>query len=165
MIGSDVSGMLRFVMATLTGVLLATLVTAGTAPDASSNPCDWRTEYETTITGLGEDLDDWRVTRIEDGAWGMTDTRNLTVRVSPDIPCNNVSSIVRHEWMHVQQARTLGVDLQAAYNDPTGLLDELVADCGSKMMGSTYLPYLSQPGWKCNEWATNNARFLISYKP
>lgn len=59
--------------------------------------------------------------------------------ISPQAPCEIVADIVRHEWMHLQQRRHHGSP-RAYYGEQERV--ERIADCGSKLLGSTWTPYL-----------------------
>lgn len=95
-----------------------------------AEPCDWQERYESTIAELGADPDDF--VRIDPGpdALGYSYPRGWAA-VDPDVACHLVDDVVRHEWMHLQMIEQPGDQPQ----------DELVADCGSWLLGSSYTPY------------------------
>jgi hypothetical protein len=131
----------------------------GTALHAAAG-CDWAYEFDSALAQVGEHRKNWTLVDLTEN-YALADTAALTVEFNPEVPCDRVSSIVRHEWMHLQQARHYGSydAMLTAYAGDASLI-ELVADCGSQLLGSIYLPYLSQ-GWECTAWALGSARILI----
>lgn len=75
-------------------------------------------------------------------AYGMTipvGRNGSRVEVSTEAPCRMVPSIVRHEWMHQRQMRWFGWSALSQRPDI-----EIMADCGSWMLGSRYTPYIDR---------------------
>jgi hypothetical protein len=133
---------------------------------ASTQPvCVWADELQDTLDELGEDPADWRLARSPD-YWGKA-FPDGTVVVNPDVPCDSVSSVVRHEWMHLQQIRMYGTDLGSMALGRNRV--EIVADCGSMLLGSTNTPYvrdqLDAHGVGCTDADLADARELIEFGP
>jgi hypothetical protein len=159
--------MVRRVLA-LVLVLVAAAAAGGATPVLTSEPaaaehlvCDWAAEFDTALASLGEDRADWTLRRL-DNNYAQTDLDTLTVEFNPEVPCQHVGDIVRHEWMHLQQGRYYG-GAEKTYAAYAGNLElvELVADCGSRLLGSGYLPYL-QRGWDCDDtWTQRNTTLLV----
>lgn len=120
------------------------------------------TEYRTTIRELGEDPADWYASggdAIEEYG-GYTDFDERYAVVNVDEPCRVVTDIVCHEWMHLQQVRLHGDGdgVRRAY----GGRMEMVADCGSRLLGSAYTPYVDMARG-CSPRDLADARKLIAY--
>lgn len=85
--------------------------------------------------------------------------------VNPDVPCDSVASVVRHEWLHLQQVDMYGPGLGALTLGRDRV--EIVADCGSLLLGSTNSPYvpelLDEPAVGCSEADFADARELIAH--
>jgi hypothetical protein len=128
-------------------------------------PCVWDDELHRTLDELGEDPADWRLARSPD-YWGKV-FPDGTVVVNPDVPCDSVSSVVRHEWMHLQQLDMYGADLGSMALGRNRV--EIVADCGSMLLGSTNTPYvrdqLDAHGVGCTDADLADARELIEFGP
>lgn len=133
------------------------------AADVAPASCDWQHEYHRTLTQLGESVSDWRVTQLALGRGGQTLMDQAHAEVDPDVACVDVSSIVKHEWVHLQQVRVYGSypAVMAYY----GSIDrmELAADCGARLLGATYTTYLDRVG-DCPAGLRRNAGFLINYQ-
>lgn len=112
----------------------ALLVSAAGAPGAARSPrgsaCHWQQRYRATLAGLGADLRVWFVDDTRGGHYGYTYPAGY-VEVSPRTPCRMVPDVVRHEWMHLQM-------LHAPRPEPRR--EELVAGCGSLLLGSDATP-------------------------
>lgn len=145
----------------------ALVLAAGTAaaPPLDTAACDWDREYRQAIVFLGESQSDWTVTQLPAGRGGQALMEQRRAEVDPDVECRDVSSVVKHEWVHLQQARLYGSHQAAldAYQDPSGDVLEFVADCTAWRLGATYTPYLTQGTWVCDEaWPRAEARRLIA---
>lgn len=145
--------MLSYVKRALACLLGASLaVTALAFPQSLSDSapasgCSVRTAMQRTIAELGTDPSVWHVEQLHVGpvsihvpghrAWTATPIGYAgggQVHISSAVPCWEVPSIVHHEWMHLQHQPQWADQLQA----------EVIADCGSKLLGSTFLPYLQR---------------------
>ena len=128
-------------------------------------PCAWDDQLQDTLTRLGEDPKDWTVTNIKGGYAGWTDLDMLRVHLDRDDPCTWLPSVVTHEWMHLQQGRMFGGKqaTYAAYGGAARL--ELVADCGSMLLGSEHTPYIDKTAGGCSASDLAAARDLIEFRP
>lgn len=124
--------------------------------------CDWDTEYHETLAELGEDEAAWRVAPLVPGRGGQTWMDERRVDIAPTVGCADVSSIIRHELVHLQQVRVYGSHqaVLAYYGSDEQL--ELAADCGALFLGATYSPYLGASP-RCPAGLVRNALFLIAY--
>lgn len=126
-------------------------------PVAVPSGCDWNTEYYGTLASLGEnDLRLWSIYDAGKGNWG--NANDMGVNVSPEVPCNRVRDVIRHEHAHMLQLRAYG-SLKAA-NWAVGGRIEIVADCASKLLGSQYTPYVLKMGG-CTDQDYRDARVLV----
>lgn len=153
----------------LAAVLLAGASPTGPTPAAAAPAqpaaCDWDTELLRALDELGEHPPRWTITDHVDDRLGSTDLDELTATIDPDTPCPMVASVVRHEWMHLQQGWTHG-GLAAAVEHYGGRAElEVVADCGSMLLGSQHTPYvddhLRETGVACTKPRLEEARALI----
>jgi hypothetical protein len=140
-------GCLPFIVALLIAVGLATVTAQadGRTTDAAKAPLDCNTEavMNHRLDELGRSGYVWVVAPLEDESHaGETDWYHDRVVISPDVDCDLMPTVVNHEWMHVQQAHAFPSGPDLAYHGRTEV--ELIADCGSQQLGSTYLPYLAQ---------------------
>ncbi|MFF5992562.1 hypothetical protein [Prauserella flavalba] len=140
-------------------------VTAAATPTPPT-PCDWDAEWSATIAELGEDpLNFVRQTGDMDGLKGRAYLDTGVVTISTATTCEMVSSVIRHEWVHLQQGRMHG-GLRGAWRVYGDRL-EIVADCGSWLLGSQHTPYrqraleAGQPG--CSPRDLAEARRLITF--
>lgn len=162
-------------VAVMTAVLIVSFLAQTDAratlqPAARPSVCVWQDQIEQALAERGEDPQDWTVTDLPDGQWGVVDLDEQWAYVDRHVPCHLVASVVRHEWMHLQQARKLGGTdaTYGAYDWDAGRL-ELVADCGALLLGSTYTPYVAQhekaTGVGCSASYAAAAQALIAYRP
>lgn len=163
-ISGDLPVMLSRLVVVLTLVMLAVGVPleqpAAAGPDRPAPAaCDWQHEYRSTLTALGENPADWTVEPL-DGPWGLADLDALTAAIDPRVKCDVVSSVVKHEWIHLQQGRVYGADGATAFYGTHDRL-EMAADCGARILGAVYAPYLTYVS-RCPEGLQRNARYLIS---
>lgn len=123
--------------------------------------CDWNREFHVTLAGLGENETDWQVTQLPAGRGGQALMDQRRAEIDPDVDCVDLSSLVTHEWVHLQQARLYGSQQAATefYGGSEWL--EVAADCGAWLLGATYTPYLPYPARCPSAGLTRNARFLI----
>ncbi len=155
----------------LAGPIPAESAVPGAAGSAATvgivaEPCDWDTEYHRTLTLLGENEADWKITPLPVGRGGKALMEQQRAEIDPDVDCSDVSSVVKHEWAHLQQARLYGSHQAVlnAYQDPSGAVMEFAADCTAWRLGATYQPYLSWGTRACDEsWPRAEARRLIRY--
>lgn len=118
-----------------------------TPPATLAAACDWHTEYRETLAELGEHPRDWVVMSgdIITGSSGLAWPRVGMAAVNAATPCWDVSTTIRHEWMHLQQARAYGPRIAAASGGTRRM--EMIADCGAMLLdrgdGSAY-PYVIQ---------------------
>ncbi|MEU3272892.1 hypothetical protein ABZ639_18790 [Saccharomonospora sp. NPDC006951] len=152
----------------LAGALVLRIPSAPSDLAAAAPPrsCDWNSEYERTIRELGEDPRDVvRVAGIARKGQAYLDAH--MIGINPSTPCDMVSSVIRHEWAHVQQGRLAG-GLAAAWRKYGDRL-EIVADCASWLLGSEHTPYRQQriddqlPG--CTAADLADARELLGFRP
>lgn len=152
----------RSVMAA--GALLAALglLTPAQANAPAPVPCDPYAEMTRTVAEIGADLDVYRIAPIDDARrpWGQA--RNGRVTISPDAPCELVADITRHEWLHVLQRRAYGPP-RDHYGHQHHV--ERIADCGSRLLGSEFTPYLDTENdaylGECSDADMDEARVLI----
>ena len=119
--------------------LLAVGEPARTLPDTSPT-CDLAARVAERLAELGEvGKSTWSVDHEPNpNYFGYVPAPNV-VQLSPEIPCEKIDSVVNHEWMHLLQERTYPGRAQRAYGEHETY--ELVADCGSKLLGSSFTPY------------------------
>ncbi|QWF81117.1 hypothetical protein HUW46_04543 [Amycolatopsis sp. CA-230715] len=112
---------------------------------------------------LGRDGYDWIITSNALGEnRGRADIDNRIVRIRTTVGCDYMSSVVTHEWVHVQQGHRYGDDLGRTY-DAFGAHElEMVADCGSMLLGSPKHPYVDDAGGVCSPYEVDTARRLIA---
>ena len=149
------------------GLVLVVLQAPAHPPVGTSGPaaaaipvCDWNLKFHGTLTELGEDEADWRITQLPVGRGGQALMDQGRAEVDPDVDCRDVSSLVKHEWVHLQQARVYGSQLAATAFYGSSEQLEVAADCGALRLGAEYTPYLGQP---CSEGLSRNAAFLVAY--
>lgn len=161
----------------LAGAVVGALAAAGLAlatpavADAPAGPvaaCVWSDELHDTIRDLGSDPARWSVVphdEVPHGYGAYVDYSRGSVVVGDGLPCDTVADVVRHEWMHVQQVRMHGGadGIRRALGDR----DEIVADCGSWILGSSYTPYRDRAradrGVACTSRDIADALELIGY--
>lgn len=131
---------------TVLALLLATLSftpaaqSAPEAPTADPVACDWHQTFAEEVLALDGNFDAWRVASLDEYAvdgnepFGRVSYDDMIASINPDVPCETLPSVLKHEWMHLQQGRTHG---------DGGPDSELVADCGSQLLGSDVTPYIS----------------------
>jgi len=126
--------------------------------------CDWNREYHSTLAGLGENEAAWQITPLPVGRGGQALMDQGRAEIDPAVDCVDLSSLVTHEWVHLQQARVYGSQQAATefYGDAERL--EVAADCGAWLLGAAYTPYLPYPARCPSVGLTRNARFLIAYQ-
>lgn len=128
--------LLLSIVAALLGVQTAQQPPATAAPS-----CDPVTVMNTRLDELGRAGYTWRFGFVPDGAWGSAGypgPRDITV--SDTAPCHAIVTIVNHEWMHTRQEALFPGRANRAY----GEVFEIVADCGSMLLGSPITPYLER---------------------
>lgn len=154
----------------LAGLVLAALPGRAAAPTGDTSAggrCVWHEEYLHTIRDLGSNPTRWSVVPGAeiDPYGGYVEYDHGRVRIADDLPCGVVADVVRHEWMHVQQVRLHGgrEGIRRAFGDR----DEIVADCGSQLLGSSYTPYIDRAverrGVACTSRDIADALALIGY--
>lgn len=155
--------LLAFVIAALAGtVMVSTPAALADAPD-----CSWPVEYTRTIAELHENPALFHVLpgavvseKVGSPAVGAADTDEVSV--AAETPCWKLSSVIRHEHMHLQQYRLWGGlnGARIVYGDRL----EIVADCASKLAGSRYTPYVDKAGG-CAAQDLADARQLLRQHP
>ncbi|MBN9739564.1 hypothetical protein DMP23_00330 [Amycolatopsis sp. A1MSW2902] len=130
-----------------------------TPADRDQVTCDRAAVMNRQLDQLGRSGFTWTIAEPPyKGLWGLVDLYGtMQVRVSPRTPCNLMVDVVNHEWMHTRQWSKYGHRTIQAYGD--GL--EPVADCGSKLLGSTFTPYLRDRGFGCTDSELASARSLL----
>jgi hypothetical protein len=113
---------------------------AGRAAPETVPSCDLAGRVAERLAELGETgKSTWTIDPVSNDTYlGMVPAAD-TVRLSPSIPCDKIFDVVNHEWMHLLQEREYPGRVQRAYGGYEQF--ELVADCGSKILGSDYTPY------------------------
>lgn len=144
----------------ITSFLIAAAVTGVvSAPSAAQvvSTCDPQVVMNHRLAEIGTGGYTWSIGLINLNVAGHVDRKTRTVKIIPQVSCDLMTTVVNHEWMHVQQylvtdslTHTYGTIGQA----------ERVADCGSAMMGSTLMPYLDETG-PCTTEEFKEARKLI----
>lgn len=134
------------------------------AGEATPAPCVWEQEFLSTLADLGEDVGDWSAWDTIGENGGMMFPETMTATVNPNAKCAWVSSIVRHEYAHLQQFRMYGSGTREHYGSNL----ERVADCASKLMGSRVTPYLDpdHPAYTgpCTVGDYQHAQRIIEYR-
>lgn len=127
--------------------------------------CVWDDELTRTLAELGEHPGNWTITDLDGGYLGRARLDEDRALIDRDTPCDYVSSVVKHEWMHLQQGRKFG-GKRAAYAAYGGSADrlELVADCGSMLLGARHTPFVDDQGG-CSDADRAAARALIDFTP
>lgn len=136
-----------------------TAQSASLTPAASTEtPCDPAAVMNRRLDELGRGGFTWTLAEPSGGLWGVVDLRGtMQARISPRVPCTYMVDVVNHEWMHTRQYAKYGTRAIEAYGD--GL--EPIADCGSRLLGSTYTPYLDRRGTGCLDYELASARSLL----
>jgi len=134
-------------LALVTLVTLGAIATSHTGPRAASLPtvCDPAVVMNHRLDELGRSGYAWEIQPDpidNEHHAGYTYFDPPLVVVSGKVTCEQMPTVVNHEWMHVQQARAFPGQVVLAY----GGMDEveIIADCGSMLLGSAYTPYLTQ---------------------
>ncbi|PXY27449.1 hypothetical protein [Prauserella muralis] len=164
-------GVSGFIVVTFLAALGALLIPRPAAPEphapaAALQGCDWQAEWHGTLGELGEDPAAWSLADSAEleGNAGVAWMDTLTVLVSRDVPCRYLGDVIRHEWMHLQQGRMHGG--WGAY-EHYGARLEIVADCGSWLLGSAYTPYRDDArtvAFGCTMQDLADARELIRFR-
>lgn len=154
----------RSVVAAVALLAAAGLLTPAQADAPAPAACVPATELARTVADLGAEPSVFRIEPIKhrDDPWGKA-TRGR-VQISPDVPCKSIGDVARHEWMHVLQWRAYG-PVKAAYGTQANV--ERIADCGSRMLGSDYTPYLDAEHGSyvgpCSDADVTHATALIAW--
>lgn len=146
---------LALTLATGTAVAQAPPDSTAAAPEQAES-CSWLKQYRSTLVELGETGRVWFIDDPRGDYVGYAYAEGY-VEISPRAPCWLVDDVVRHEWMHLQMIATPG-------DQPH---DELVADCGARLLGADYTPYLDRArrrgmGDRCSGTIRAIARELIA---
>lgn len=154
----------RWPLLALVTTAFAGLVMVSTPAALADAPeCSWTGEYARTIAQLHENPALFHVLartqvsgQVGNPALGSADTDDVSI--ASDTPCRLVSSVLRHQHMHLQQYRLWGgLDgARLVYHDRL----EIVADCASMLAGSRYTPYVDKAGGSTAEDITD-ARSLL----
>ncbi|MCG3750485.1 MULTISPECIES: hypothetical protein [Amycolatopsis] len=111
--------------------------------DRKAPTCDQATVMNRRLDELGRGGFTWTIAEPPDNLWGVVDLHGtMQVRISPRVPCSHMIDVINHEWVHTRQYAKYGDRTMQAYGDVL----EPVADCGSRLLGSAYTPYLDQRG-------------------
>ncbi|MDQ1703152.1 MAG: hypothetical protein QOF57_2404, partial [Frankiaceae bacterium] len=105
------------------------------------------------------------------GHYGMTDWYHNTIYLSPSIPSSQLSSVAKHEYGHILEARAYGGNIAAMIAGISRVFGgggrgglngtEYAADCIARVNGATWTNYTScsNPTWRAA------ARTLIAGRP
>jgi hypothetical protein len=124
-----------------------------------------------TLAQLGENPASWEQRKLAPNIGGNIDLDSGRGYVNTATPCELVGDVVRHEWMHLQQLRMHGGSWEAAAQY-YGSYVELVADCGSMLLGSAYTPNVRAAAAErgrgrsgCSPYDLGDAHALIAWPP
>jgi hypothetical protein len=137
-------GCLPIVVAMLLAAGILTVM-EGDPTAAAARTCNPADVMNHRLAELGRGDYTWTFVPRADAGGGTAETlfAEHQVRIAADAPCGLILSVTNHEWMHVQQARKFGTNV--AVFDAYGADGvEMVADCGSQLLGSTDTPYIGQ---------------------
>lgn len=127
--------------------------------DHAMAACDQAAAMNRRLDQLGRGDFTWTIAETPSGLWGLVDLYGaMRVRISPTVPCGYMVDVINHEWIHTRQYAKYGKRTIQAYGD--GL--EPIADCGSRLLGSAYTPYLGLRGTGCTEYELDSARSLLN---
>jgi len=94
-------------------------------------------------------------------AAAFVDPATHSVHISDFVSCELAVSVANHEWAHTRQMDTYGERTTAAYGDEL----EIIADCASMLLESTYTPYIARKKTKecfgCTQLQLISARNLL----
>ncbi|MBE1575081.1 hypothetical protein ACFORH_42890 [Amycolatopsis roodepoortensis] len=138
----------RHVLAGCLPVAVALLLVAGllTAiqlerPATAAPSCDRVAVMNARLDELGRAGYRWQFGFIPDGAWGAAGyPGSKDITISDTAPCDAIVTVVNHEWMHARQEALFPGRAMRAYGEAF----EIVADCGSMLLGSPITPYLER---------------------
>jgi hypothetical protein len=132
-------------------------------PATAEPACDPAAVMNHRLDELGRSGYAWTIEPLE-GYRGLADIDAHRVKISPKVGCDLMPSVVNHEWMHVQQGHKWGSS-ERLYQAVGEFEVEMVADCGSMLLGSTVTPYITQhrreAGSGCSRYELDVARELI----
>jgi hypothetical protein len=132
-------------------------------PAAAEPACDPAAVMNHRLDEIGRSGYAWTIESLE-GYRGLADVDAHRVTISPTARCDLMPSVVNHEWMHVQQGHKYGSS-ERVFQAVGEFEVEMVADCGSMLLGSTVTPYITQhrreTGDGCSEYELAAARSLI----
>ncbi len=115
--------------------------TAQQSPATAAPSCDRVAVMNTRLDELGRAGYTWRFGVAPDGLWGVVGYPGpQDITISEAAPCDAIRTIVNHEWMHTRQFLLYPDRAQQAHGDAF----EIVADCGSMLLGSPTTPYLER---------------------
>ncbi|MEC3975067.1 hypothetical protein [Amycolatopsis sp. H20-H5] len=129
------------------GLLAVVRVDRSPVASAAEPVCDAAVVMADRLDALGRNAYSWVIVPgiLPGPAWGLTGyPTDRTVSISSEVPCEQMSSVVNHEWAHTQQIRKYSVPGRAV--NAFGGLDEfeIAADCASLLLGSRLTPYLDR---------------------
>lgn len=137
--------------------LVAALMTAPSATATPGASCDMQAIVETRVAELGETgRSVWTIAPASPNQlWGWV-SGNDQVTISSAVTCDKIRTVVTHEWMHLLQGREYPGRAQRAYGHDF----EVIADCGSELLGGNYMPYF-EVHHGCTTANYESARHLI----
>jgi hypothetical protein len=141
-------------------------------PPATATPsavatCDPAAVMNHRLDELGRDGYTWTIkpSPLDDEYHlGLTGFDEPIVIISDKVTCDLMTTVVNHEWLHVQQAHTYPGHVDEAYGGRAEV--ELIADCGSMLLGSRYTPYITRHRQNtgdrgCTDYELASAQSLI----
>jgi hypothetical protein len=134
-------------------------------PAIAEPACDPAAVMNHRLDELGRSGYAWTIEPLEWAGMGVALVDEHAVKISPATTCVLMVSVVNHEWMHVQQGHEWGSS--ARLFQAVGEFEvEMVADCGSMLLGSTVTPYINKHRQEtgergCSEYELDAARELI----
>lgn len=160
---SLLGGYLSIVIALLVVGGFLAVVRLDRAP-ATATACSPAAVMSARLDQLGRSRYTWTIstTPLLDDFRGRTYFDRREVLIAPKVTCDYMTSVVNHEWAHVQQDRRYPGHAEEAF----GAKLEIVADCASMLLGSTYTPYIDrqrhETGGGCSEYELQSAQQLIA---
>jgi hypothetical protein len=133
-------------------------------PAAAEPECDPAAVMNHRLDELDRSGYAWTIEALE-GYRGLADIDARRVTISPKVGCDLMPAVVNHEWMHVQQGHKWGSS-ERLFQAVGEFEVEMVADCGSMLLGSTVTPYITSHRQEtgdrgCSEYELDVARELI----
>lgn len=148
---------------TVAMLIAAAGLTAAQPNQLGAEQCDPAAVMNQRLDKLGRSGYVWTIEPLPAGR-GVTLIDEHKVKISATVTCALMRDVVAHEWMHTLQGHKYGTNdrVYAAY---TAFEVEMVADCGSMLLGSAWTPYIDQhaheTGAGCSEYELDAGRELI----